>query len=416
MDLFDALAGRNPGLVAAAAALHQSGELPPDCYVVDVEAVEKNARLVSEAVEAAGLDTFFEAKEFGRCPPLCALLGRHGFVKALAIDVEELYALERQGVRVGHVGHLGQIPSGDVEHVVADTRPDVITVYSFEKAAEIDAAARRAGRVQQVALRVNGPDDHVPLSIAGGVGEDAAIVLAKAIATLAAVELIGLTTYPVARFDLARREWVTTANLATMLRMAERLERELGTRIGHINAAGNVCAATARLVADAGATHCEPGQAFVGGLVANGFVEQAEVPAIAYVTEVSHLVSETPFVYAASMVANATIGIWNALDYDSLHGAISRPGLDPLAGRVRSKPQFFASSDPTAFIYNAVQPLERFDARVGDTVVFGFRTQLYRTNGARLAVLEGIAEGRPRIAGFYDRTGNPHADRTGAPR
>ncbi len=83
---------------------------------------------------------------------------------------------------------------------------------------------------------------------------------------------------------------------------------------------------------------------------------------------------------------------------------------------MRSKPQFFASSDPTAFIYNAVQPLERFDARVGDTVVFGFRTQLYRTNGARLAVLEGIAEGRPRIAGFYDRTGNPHADRTGAPR
>jgi predicted amino acid racemase len=401
--------------VAAAAALHQSGEIAPDSYVADLDAITANARLIRDALARAGLEPFFETKQFGRCPPICRAIRDVGFDRALAIDVEELFSLERLGIPIGHAGHLGQIPAGDVDHVVASTRPDFITVYSYEKAEQVAAVARREGFVQQLVLRVNGPDDLVPLSIAGGVSEDEALELAARLGRLEGVSATGLTTYPAVRFDLARREWVRTPNFDTMKRVAGRMREEAGVEIEHVNAAGNVCAASAELVAAGGATHCEPGQAFVGGLVAGGFRDEPEVPAVAYVTEVSHLVGETPYVFAASMVANNTIGIWNALYYDWLSGSLSRPGADPLGTPVRTKPQQFAASDPTAFMFNAVHPLGGARAHVGDTVVLGFRSQLYRANGARLAVVEGVQEGRPELLGCFDRNGNPVDARTGEP-
>jgi predicted amino acid racemase len=409
VDLFEQMARRNPELVTAAADLHRRGVVPPDCYVADVDTIEANARLLYDALTAARLEFYFEAKQFGRCPPLCSMLQDIGFTRALAIDIEELYALERNGVAVGHAGHLGQIPAGDVAHVVGRTRPDVITVYSREKALEIAVAARAAGVVQRLTLRVNGPDDLVPVSIAGGLGEDEALALARDLQGVEGVALAGFTTYPVVRFDLALGDWVATENLATMLRMRGRMRDELGLELDHVNAAGNVCARTIGLIAEAGATHCEPGQAFVGGLVANGFRDEPEIPAMAYVSEVSHVVGGTAYIYAPSMVANNTIGIWNPLRYNMLSGALSRDGADPLDVRIQARPQHFEASDPTAFMFNAIHPRGGAEARVSDTVVFGFRTQLYRTNGARLAAVAGIQRGEPRVLGFFDRNGN-HVD------
>jgi hypothetical protein len=71
------------------------------------------------------------------------------------------------------------------------------------------------------------------------------------------------------------------------------------------------------------------------------------------------------------------------------------------------RPQLYPASDPTGFMYNAIQPLGGADAGVGDTAVFGFRTQIYRANGARLAVVAGCARSAPRVVGVYDRTGTP---------
>lgn len=404
MDLFTPLARRNPGLIEAAAMLHREGEIPPDCYVVDLDAVAANCRALSAVIEAAGLLTFFEAKQFGRCPPICATVREHGFDAALAIDMEELYALERQGIPVGHVGHLGQIPAAEVEYVVTHTRPQYITVYSFDKCQHIACVAARNGLVQPVVLRVDGPRDIVARSLAGGVAESDALRVIADIERLDGVRCAGFTTYPAIRFDLGRQAWVTTSNFETMTRLAERVRGELGIEVDHINAAGNICAASIGLIAGV-ATHCEPGQAFVGGLVANAFTDQVEVPAMAYVTEVSHVVDGVPYVFASSWLANNTVGIWNQLDYDTLLGTI--PGDDGADGQpVSAKPQQFAASDPTAFMYNAIRTLDGRAAKVGETVVFGFRSQLYRANGALLAVLDGLADGAPRLVGLFDRNGN----------
>jgi predicted amino acid racemase len=407
VDLFASMARRNPRLIEATATLHREGEIPPDCYVVDLDRIAANCRVLATAIADTRLGTFFETKQFGRCPPICATVRENGFDTALAIDMEELYALERLGVPIGHAGHLGQIPAADVEHVVASTRPQFITVFSLDKCQQIARVAASNGLVQPIVLRVDGPGDIVARSLAGGVAESDAMRMIADIDRLDGVRFAGFTTYPAIRFDLGRQSWVTTSNFETMTRLAERAQRELGIEVGHINAAGNVCSASVDLIAGA-ATHCEPGQAFVGGLVANAFVDQAEVPAMAYVTEVSHVVAGVPYVFASSWLANNTVGIWNQLDYDALLGTI--PGAGGGAGRaVVAKPQQFAASDPTAFMYNAVKPLDGRGAKVGDTLVFGFRSQLYRANGGLLAVVDGLASATPRLRGLFDRNGNPVA-------
>jgi predicted amino acid racemase len=404
VDLFASLARRNPGLIDAGATLHRTGEIPPDCYVVDLDMIGANCRALSVAIADTRLLNFFEAKQFGRCPPICAAVRENGFDAALAIDMEELYALERLGVPIGHAGHLGQIPAADVEHVVTTTRPQYVTVYSLDKCHQIARVAASHGLVQPVVLRVDGPRDIVVRSLAGGVAESEALRLIAEIARLDGVRFAGFTTYPAIRFDLRRQSWATTSNFETMTRLTDRVQRELGIDVEHVNAAGNICAASVGLIAG-GATHCEPGQAFVGGLVANAFQDQVEVPAMAYVTEVSHIVDGVPYVFASSWVANNTVGIWNHLDYDTLLGTI--PGSDGAVDRpVSARPQQFAASDPTAFMYNAIRPLDGQGAKVGDTVVFGFRSQLYRANGGLLAVVAGLADGAPRLRGLFDRNGN----------
>jgi predicted amino acid racemase len=415
MDLFRSMCRRNPRLVRAAATLHQRAEIPADCYVADLESIRANAVLVKRAAERAGLSVYFEAKEVGRAPVICRELQSLGFDRAIAIDIEEADTLHRNGFRVGHVGHLGQIPSGDVRRIVTEVRPDVITVYSYEKAAQIATVARGAGLHQRLLIRVNGDDDVISPVVSGGTPESDALALVGRIEALDGVSLAGLTTYPGMRFDLSRQEWVATTNFHTMLRVRQAIVQTLGVEVGQINPAGNNCAASLSAMAALGATHCEPGQAFVGGLVANGFTDQPEVPAIAYVSEVTHHWAGTPYFYAPSMVANATIGVWNDVYYDTLVASVSRPGSDPLSGLARTRPQHYAASDPTAWIYGALALGRGTTAAVGDSVVCGFRCQVYRSNGGRLAVVDGIQSGEPTVVALYDRNGQPVAERPSPP-
>lgn len=415
MDLFEPMCRRNPELVRAAATLHQEGVIPADCYVADLESIRRNAELVKQSAEKAGLEVYFELKEVARASAIYEVLEDLGFDKAIAIDIEEVYALERIGARVGHVGHLGQIPTWDVRHVVAEVRPDVVTVYSFEKAAQLSAAAISAGVTQKVLIRVNGPEDILTTAVAGGTPEAEALDLITRIDALDGLSFAGLTTYPGVRFELTQQRWVRTTNFETMMRVRDAVQEQLDLKVEHLNPAGNNCTASLDLLAEGGATHCEPGQAFVGGLVANGFTDQPEVPAIAYVSEVTHHWAGVPYYYAPSMVANTTIGIWHHTYYDTLGASVSRAGIDPLDNLVRTHAQSFAASDPSAWIYGALQLGRHATAAVGDTVVCGFRCQVYRSNGGRLAVVDGTQTGEPRLVGLYDRNGIRLADRTGRP-
>jgi hypothetical protein len=42
---------------------------------------------------------------------------------------------------------------------------------------------------------------------------------------------------------------------------------------------------------------------------------------------------------------------------------------------------------------------------VGDTAVLSFRPQIFRTPKGRVAVIDGIHRGKPRLLGLFDRSG-----------
>ena len=47
--MLDIIRDRNPLLVKAAVELHQSGEIPPNTYVVDLDRVRENAKQVKSS-------------------------------------------------------------------------------------------------------------------------------------------------------------------------------------------------------------------------------------------------------------------------------------------------------------------------------------------------------------------------------
>ena len=62
----DLIRRRNPRLIEAAIALHQSGQLPANTYVIDLDAVEDNARVISTRAASLGLTVMAMTKQMGR--------------------------------------------------------------------------------------------------------------------------------------------------------------------------------------------------------------------------------------------------------------------------------------------------------------------------------------------------------------
>jgi predicted amino acid racemase len=407
MDLLETMARRNPALVRTAALVHRERLVPPDTYVADLDAIRANAAALRAALGRHGLVSYYEAKQLARNPLVCTALVEAGFEAAIAIDVEEAAALHENGFRVGHVGHLGQPASAEIGYVVAELAPEVVTVYSLERAAELGAAAAAAGRTQDVLLRVLGRDDLRRDLVTGGTPEAELVATARRLAGTEGVRLVGATTYPALRWDIRGRRWTPTPNLGTLIRAGETLRAE-GFEVTQLNAAGNTCVSSAALLAESGATHVEPGHAFVGSTPGHFFDDLEEIPALAWVSEVAYTLGDAAYAFASGLVANHTIGFWNSVVYERLL-AFCGPDPDTIQERrLWADPPEFSHSDPSSYMYARIHQ-GRAGARVGDTVVLGVRTQVYRSNSARLAVVEGIRSGSPRLLGLYDRNGRPAA-------
>ena len=108
--MLDIIEKRNPKLVEASVELHQSGAIPPDCYVVDLDMLRKNVKKIKVSVEKLGLNCFVMTKQFNRNPSMISLFIEEGLDKFVAVDYECAYLLNKQRANVSHVGHLVQIP------------------------------------------------------------------------------------------------------------------------------------------------------------------------------------------------------------------------------------------------------------------------------------------------------------------
>src|SRR5438046_2810318 len=109
----DLLRRRNPALLDAAITFHQRGELPANTFVIDLDAVTANAVAISTEAARLGLTPFAMTKQVGRNPDLCRALIAGGIPASVSVDMGCARATHRAGMRIGHLGHLVQIPRAE---------------------------------------------------------------------------------------------------------------------------------------------------------------------------------------------------------------------------------------------------------------------------------------------------------------
>ncbi|UFI02851.1 alanine racemase [Roseibium aggregatum] len=397
----DVLMRRNPAFIEAAMALHQAGKIPANAYVLDLDAVERNARLFKGEADKHGLKTFAMTKQVGRHSGFCQAVMRGGIERSVAVDMACALACDRAGLKTGHLGHLVQVPKREAAFAAAKLQPDYWTVFSAEKAQEAAAAAKAAGRTQNLLARIQTEGDTFYRGHEGGFDAEDIVAVAEQLDALEGGAFAGITTFPALLFDLETRKVKPTPNLSTLARAAEALAAAGRGRI-EINAPGTTSSAVLGALAEAGATQCEPGNGLHGTTPLHAVEDLPEDPAVLYLSEVSHHHSGKAYCFGGGLY------------------------IDPVFPKYPVKA--LVSSDPTSRQsdlleveipdYSAIDYYAMIDAtspkpvRAGDTVVFGFRGQAFVTR-ALVVGISGVSAGTPAVTtienGFGDAVSWPGA-------
>ena len=380
---------RNPRLLETAIELHQSGRVPPNTWVIDLDAIAENARILAAEAGRLGLTTYVMSKQYCRNPYVNMVAIAEGLYKTVAVDVQGALQMRRYNIPVGHMGHLNQIPRHLVPEAVA-MRPDVITVYNVEHARWIDEAAADQGVIQDLLIRVYSPEDIFFQGQEGGFPEADVPRAVEEIGRLPNVRLVGVTAFPCVRYNQAPGDPAELApNFYTILRAADTL-RKLGVEVRQINAPGNTSSITMPMLAEAGATHVEPGHGLLGTTPNHVFQEGLpERPTYTWVSEISHHFGEYAYAYGGGLFQD-----------------IYQPGYPARAlvgstwDRARDNAVEYLHEIKQIIDYHAVlRPGDR--CRVGDSAVFGFRTQMQMTR-SYIAPVSGLSRGEVNLHYLFD--------------
>lgn len=389
----DVLRRRNPTLIEQAIAMHQAGRIPANSTVIDLDAVTHNADLIKAAADKAGLKTFAMTKQMGRNGDFCRAVKAGGIDKAVAVDAECARACVRAGLALGHVGHLVQVPRAEAAAVGA-MAPDYWTVFNQTKAAEA-AAAGRDGREQPLLARLFAEGDRFYNGHEGGFPAAAVAAVADALDGLVGGRFAGITTFPALLFEAEAGKVRPTPNLATLARAVEALRRTGRTDI-EVNAPGTTSSAVLQALADHGATQCEPGHGLTGTTPLHAIQDLPEVPAVVYVSEVSHLHAGRAYCFGGGLYIDPVFPPYQ------LRAVVSR---EPSAA---ADTLHDVEIPPPAAIdyYGMVDQAGARTPEVGDTVVFGFRQQSFFHRPYTVG-LAGLATGTPTVRTIHDAFGRP---------
>ncbi|BDI23167.1 alanine racemase [Herbiconiux sp. L3-i23] len=386
------LTRRNPGLLRAAVDLHRSGQLPPNTYVLDLDAIQRNAAALAAESARLGLTPYAMTKQIGRNRDASAAIVAGGISHSVGVDLECTIAAAAGGLAAGHVGHLVQIPRSSAD-VAAAIRPLHWTVFSEAKAAEAAAAADRAGFVQDILVRVAAPGDRFYRGHEGGVPAADIVAVADRIDALPGARFAGVTSFPATLFDAETGTARSTPNLATLTAAKEAL-LAAGRSSVELNAPGTTSVSVLATLAEAGATQVEPGHGLTGTTPLHAVEDLVEDPAIAYISEVSHLYDGDAYVFGGGLYVDPVLG-------GTTTDALIVGADDDVETATRLRVDMPAAE---AIDYYATIPTKGQTVTAGDTVVFGFRPQVFVTRGLT-AGIRGLSTGRPELAGVWSADG-----------
>ncbi|RLP83478.1 YhfX family PLP-dependent enzyme [Mycetocola lacteus] len=390
----DLLRRRNPELLRVATQFHRDGLIPPNTYVIDLDAVTRNAGYIATEAARFGFTPFAMTKQIGRNPDASAAIRAGGITHAVGVDLECAVAAASGGLATGHLGHLVQIPRHSAATAAA-LNPLYWTVFSEQKAREAGAAALELGREQDVLARIFAPGDRFYPGHEGGFEADQIARVADRLDAIPGVRFAGITTFPATLFDPESGTAKPTPNLGTLTEALHELDWA-GRHNIVVNAPGTTSTAIFPALAEAGATQVEPGHGLTGTTPLHAVQDLAEDPAIAYVSEVSHLWNDRAYVFGGGLYVDPVLG--SARTEALVLGAQDDPAT--------AVPQQVDMPDASAIDYYATIPgAGAHRACPGDTVIFGFRPQVFVTRGLT-AGISGLSTGNPVLAGIWSADGS----------
>lgn len=374
----------NRPLVEFAFELQQKGLILPDTYVLDYDAVMENGKSMKEVADPLGVKLYFMLKQIGRNPMIAQGLMDIGFDGVVAVDFKETLVMMKNNIKLGNIGHLVQVPKACLKEVI-QAKPEVMTVYSYDKIVEINEIAKELGVVQPLLIRVNDTDSHLYSGQVGGFFVSELEELIKKIETLSNVKLGGLTVFPAFLFDGEKNAIVPTENYQVLLRAKEITDR-LGYTDLIINLPSATCCSSLPLLKELGGNNGEPGHGLTGTTPLHKATNQKERVGYVYVSEVSHNYLDKAYCYGGGHYRRGHME--NALVGTSLDNAVmthvEAPTMESIDYHYELDGNF----------------------KVGDAVIICARTQVFTTR-SHVAIVKGLSTGKPELAGIYDSFGEP---------
>jgi len=389
----DVLIKRNRALLETAIDLHQKGKIPASSFVIDIDAVKHNTVSFLSEARKYGLKVMPMTKQMGRNPVFIKTVEQAGVESFVAVESDEARSLHVQGCRIGHIGHLVQIPKMEIPEAV-EWQPEYWTVFSVDQARTISMYAHSVGFKQNLLLRVFRNEDFFYIGHEGGFELNTVPEALEAINRLPNVEVVGVTSFPALLFNSESKKVEPTPNLRT-LEMAAELLQYLGLSKVEVNAAGTTSTLTLEVLANSGVTQVEPGHGLTGTTPLHAYDYQTpELPAVCFVSEVSHLHGKYAYFYGRGLYVDYVTGPY------------------PMRALVTSVSNFDATNSVAACILPPLGSIDYYGMlvrqnkriTVGDTVIMGFRCQVFVTR-AFVVPVSGIMSGQPRVEGIYRSDG-----------
>ncbi|MDF2613464.1 MAG: putative amino acid racemase [Clostridia bacterium] len=378
----ETLMSRNQELIECAFKLQQQQKIEPDTYVLDLDAIIENAKQLKQEADKYHIDLFFMTKQIGRNPYVCKRLVELGYSGAVVVDFREARVMMKNNIPIAHAGHLVQIPDGMIQGLI-EYGVEYLTIYSIEKANQVNDVCRKLGKQQKIYLKVVSKEDYVYPGQESGVEIDQLEKVISELKTLKYLEIAGITAFPCFLYDESEEEVLPVSNMYTLIDAKKRIESLLGKKI-QVNMPSCTQKQLIQKISEHGGTQGEPGNSLTGTIPNNRLGKASEMPAIAYVTEVSHQFRGKTYCYGG--------------------GVYTRGKMDnALVGTCRADAKLVKVEQPNCENIDYYIPLLN-DAQVGSGVVMSFRTQIFVTR-SHVALVEGISKKSPRLIGIYDAQG-----------
>lgn len=355
--------------------LYKKGNILPDTYIIDVDTLMYNAKNILDEANKYDIKLYYMLKQIGRNPYIAKKLENLGYKGAVCVDFKEAEIMMQNGLKLGNVGHLVQIPKNFLKKVI-NYGVEIITVYSLEMMKEISKIALELGKIQDIMIRVIESDSNIYIGQEAGLSSKEILDMLDDIKNLKGIKFKGLTSFPCFLYSLEENAIKKTNNLDSVINLKEIL-KEKGIEIEHINLPSATSIENLKDIKKYGGTHAEPGHSLTGTSPINK--EKGEIPAYLYISEISHNFNNNSYFYGGGYYPRANM---EEAYIDSKVVRVNKFNSENI--------DYYLSIDGIYEIFNPI--------------ILSFRTQIFVTR-SDVVLLEGLRNNNIKIVARYTSNG-----------